>query len=141
MNEYLPAVRTAVDAAMAVLILLVQLIIYPLFHAIADDLFAAWHRKYVARIGFIVIPLMLVQAGCIAIQLLESLDGGNILSAAAVLGAWVATFTLSVPCHRKLEIQGKDPETIERLIRTNWLRTACWLIVFAAGFFRGFRQG
>ena len=133
MNEYLPAIRTAVDAGMAVLILLVQLIIYPSFHAIADDLFAVWHRRYVTAIAYIVIPLMLVQAGCIVVQLLEVADWGNMLSAAAALGAWIVTFTLSAPYHRKLKQEGKDPEIINRLIHTNWLRAACWIIVFAAG--------
>ena len=141
MTEYLPAIRTAVDAGMVVLILLVQLIIYPSFHAIDDGIFSSWHRKYVAAIGFIVIPLMLIQAGCIALLLLTVASWSHILSAAAVLGAWIVTFTLSVPCHRKLENQGKDPEIIARLIHTNWLRTGCWIIAFAAGFVRAAGQG
>ena len=141
MNEYLPAIRIVVDAAMVVLILLVQLIIYPSFHAIGDDVFSSWHRKYVGTIGIIVIPLMLLQAGCIVVQLLEVADWETMLSAAALLGAWIVTFTLSVPCHRKLEHEGKDPETIGRLIHTNWLRTGCWIIVFAAGFVRASSQG
>ena len=136
MTEYLPVIRTAVDAGLAVLILLVQLIIYPSFRAIGADVFSSWHHRYVTAIGYIVIPLMFVQAGCIAVQLLEAVDWGNILSAAAMLGAWIVTFTLSVPCHRKLQQEGKDPEVINRLIHTNWLRTVCWIIVFAAGFVR-----
>ena len=56
MTEYLPVIRIAVDAALAVLILLVQLIIYPSFHVVADDGFSAWHRKYVNTIGFVVMP-------------------------------------------------------------------------------------
>ena len=141
MNEYLSVIRTAVDAAMVVLILLVQLIIYPSFRAIGDDVFSSWHRRYVAAIGFIVIPLMLAQAGCIALQLFAVADGVNMLSATAMLGAWIVTFTLSAPCHRKLQQEGKDPEIITRLIHTNWLRTACWIIVFAAGFVRATGQG
>jgi hypothetical protein len=141
MNEYLPAIRTAVDAAMVVLILLVQLIIYPSFHAISDEAFTSWHRRYVTVIGFIVIPLMLVQAGCIAAQLLEVTDWRNILSATAVLGAWIVTFAVSAPCHQTLQHKGKDPEIITRLIHTNWLRTGCWITVFAAGFVRAASQG
>ena len=133
MNEYLPVIRTAVDAGMAVLILLVQLIIYPSFRAIGDDAFSSWHHRYVTAIAFIVVPLMLIQAGCIAVQLLEIADWGNILSAAAALGAWIVTFTVSAPYHRKLQQNGKDPEIITHLIHTNWLRTGCWIIVFATG--------
>ena len=133
--------RTAVDAAMAVLILLVQLIIYPSFRAISDDNFIAWHRRYVTIIGFIVIPLMFIQAGCIGMQVLAVADGRNMLSALAVLGAGVVTFTISAPCHRVLQRNGKDPETITRLIRTNWIRTVCWIIVWAAGFMKTLSAG
>jgi hypothetical protein len=136
MTEYLPAIRTAVDAAMVALILLVQLIIYPSFHAISDDIFTSWHRRYVTVIGYIVIPLMLVQAGCIAVQLLDVADWPNVLSAIAVLGAWIVTFTVSAPGHQKLQHKGKDPEIITRLIHTNWLRTVCWITVFVTGFIR-----
>lgn len=115
---------------------MVQLIIYPSFHAIDDDLFSSWHRRYVGVIGMIVIPLMFVQAGCIALQLLTSLDWTIILSATAVLGAWLVTFTASAPSHRKLQQEGKDPKIINRLIHTNWLRTVCWIITFAAGVVR-----
>jgi len=119
---------------MVVLILLVQLIIYPSFRSIADDGFTAWHRRYVAVIGIIVIPLMLVQAGCIAFQLLAAADWESALSFAAMLGAWIVTFTMSAPCHRYLQRNGKDPETMSRLIHTNWLRTGCWIAVWVAGF-------
>jgi hypothetical protein len=133
MNEYLPSIRTAVDAAMATLILLVQLIIYPSFHAITDDIFTSWHRKYVTAIAYIVIPLMLIQAGCITVQLLADADWGNILSAVTALGAWIVTCTLSAPYHRTLQHKGKDTQIINRLIQTNWLRTGCWITVFAVG--------
>jgi len=79
---------------------------------------------------------MLVQAGCIAFQLLAATDWESALSFAAMLGAWIVTFTISAPCHRFLQRNGKDPETITCLIRTNWLRTVCWITVFAAGFMR-----
>ena len=133
MTEYLTVIRITADAGMAVLILLVQLIIYPAFHAIADDVFSAWHRKYMNAIGFVVMPLMFIQAGCIALQLFTAADGAAVLSALAVTGAWAVTFTFSVPCHRTLQWKGKDPETIDRLITTNRLRTVCWIIAFAAG--------
>jgi hypothetical protein len=141
MNEYLPAIRIAVDAGLVILILLVQRIIYPSFHAISDDIFPSWHRRYVSAIGYIVIPLMLMQAGCIAMQLLDAADWGNLLSAAAMLGAWIVTFTISAPCHRRLQHRGKDPEIITRLIHTNWLRTGCWIVVFVAGFVRAINKG
>jgi hypothetical protein len=137
MTDYLSVIRTAVDAGMAVLILLVQLIIYPSFYVVAEDNFSSWHRKYVSAIGFVVIPLMFIQAGCIALQLLAVVDWSTVLSAVAVFGAWVVTFTISAPCHQQLQRTGKNTKIINRLNHTNWLRTVCWIIAFAAGFFGG----
>lgn len=71
----------------------------------------------------------------------DTADGRNKLSASVALGAWIVTFTLSAPCHRKLQHNGKDPEIIARLIHTNWLRMVCWITVFSAGLMRASTQG
>jgi hypothetical protein len=42
-----------------------------------------------------------------------------------VLFIWISTFTLSVPCHKKLSL-GKDSKTIDQLVKTNWIRTILW---------------
>lgn len=142
MGDYLPTVRLAADASMVSLILLVQLVIYPAFYTIEAREFIKWHQRYVTTIAFIVVPLMLVQAGCIAIEIIEAADPASVLSALAVLAAWITTFTVSAPCHRELQQVGKDPEIIAKLIRTNWLRTVSWLTVFLVGFVKAFiRQG
>ena len=43
------------------LILLVQLIIYPAFHNINVEVFSEWHHSYMQKISIIVGPLMLIQ--------------------------------------------------------------------------------
>ncbi len=43
---------------------------------------------------------------------------------------WLATFILSVPCHRQLQKSGKDLSTINRLVATNWIRTILWSLLF-----------
>ncbi|MBT8041807.1 MAG: hypothetical protein KJN98_01410 [Pontiella sp.] len=133
MTEHLPTIRLGVDAAMATLIWLVQLVIYPAFRFIEADRFIAWHHKYTQAIAYVVLPLMIAQAACIGWLCLIRASVGNVTSAGAVLAAWIVTFTLSVPCHHKLQQQGKDPQIINRLVRTNWLRTIAWNIVLLAG--------
>ena len=51
------------DFGLVVLIWIVQLIIYPSFHVVANDAFAAWHKTYMALISYLVIPLMFGQVG------------------------------------------------------------------------------
>ncbi len=133
MTEHLPAIRLGVDAGMATLIWLVQLVIYPAFRFIDAERFIAWHHRYTRAISFIVLPLMITQAACIGLQCLTDPRIGNLVSAGAVLVAWIVTFTLSVPCHHKLQEQGNDPQIINRLIHTNWLRTIAWSVALLAG--------
>jgi len=130
MTEHIETVRVALDIGMVVLIWLVQLIIYPSFKAIEPERFTAWHHTYVQRISYVVLPLMIGQAACIGLQLFSQRSPGNILSALFVLMAWLVTFTLSVPCHNRLQKEGNASKWIDRLISTNWLRTIAWSAVF-----------
>jgi hypothetical protein len=44
--------------------------------------------------------------------------------AASVL-AWVSTFLIQVPLHRRLE-SGYNSDALSTLLRTNWIRTGAW---------------
>ena len=120
----------AIDFAIFVLIWLVQLVVYPVFHQINVSVFVSWHRKYCNRISFFVLPLMFL-------QLIEAASSsffiGDMLAwlkVIGVLGAWIVTFIVSAPCHRKLAKDGMQTQVVERLISTNWLRTFFWSFVF-----------
>lgn len=115
-------------SGMLVLIWIVQVIIYPGFHAIESERFIQWHERYVQSFSFIVIPLMITQAATSALQLLQNTGALQIMEFLCLLIAWVVTFTLSVPCHKKLHELGKDTLVINHLIKTNWLRTIAWTL-------------
>lgn len=119
----------AVDAAMAVLIWLVQLIIYPSFRTQQQDGFRRWHRGYTRAMGFIVGPLLLAQLATHAYGLWNGVTTVQIVQAGALVAAIVVTATLSVPCHRALSSRGKDAVVIDRLVSTNGLRTLAWTVV------------
>lgn len=117
-------IRAVVDCGLFVLIWLVQLIIYPAFRSIEEPCFQNWHRQYTWRIAIIVAPLMLLQLGTELFSLVAGMpDWPRLLLIALV---WTMTATLSVPCHRNLYRLGRNPETITRLIVSNWLRTIIW---------------
>jgi hypothetical protein len=126
----LDVLRLVVDAGMFTLIWLVQLLIYPSFRHLSTDEFIGWHTTHGRRIGFVVVPLMIGQLGVATVQVAQELSLAHLAGMVLVLVAWTATFTLSVPCHRRLGRVGKEPATIERLIRTNWIRTAAWTGTF-----------
>ena len=121
-----------VDFGLVVLIWIVQLIVYPTFFVIAEDDFAGWHQRYTRLISYIVGPLMLAQMGLHAYGLYTAASAPGWVAALFIAGAWIVTFSLSVPCHNTLASQGKSIPVIQKLIRTNWVRTVFWSCAFFA---------
>ena len=120
----------AVDFAMFVLIWVVQVIVYTVFHHVKESVFVSWHRKYCNQIGFFVLPLMFLQGIEAASSSFFVGDTLAWLKLFGVLGTWFVTFAVSAPCHRILAKEGLQAQVIVRLIRTNWLRTFLWTLVF-----------
>ena len=126
----------SIDFAMFILIWIVQVIVYPVFRVVEGGVFVSWHRRYCRQIGFFVLPLMFLQLIEVASS---SFFVGNTLSwlkLGAVVSAWLVTFALSAPCHGRLAKEGKQGEVIERLVVTNWIRTALWTFVFFVSCFQ-----
>jgi hypothetical protein len=90
--------------------------------------FSEQHRIYSLRISFIVAPLMLAQAGLAARQLYISPAAATLAQALLIICVWGLTALVSVPLHRRLSA-GYDAPAVNRLINTNWLRTAGWSLV------------
>jgi hypothetical protein len=120
-----------VTVMMAGVIWFVQVVHYPLFGAVGDARFADYESKHTARTGRVVGPLMLVEAATAAwlvISRSPELPAGACLAGLGLVAVlWASTAFIQVPCHRRLA-RGFDPATWRRLVRTNWLRTACWSI-------------
>jgi hypothetical protein len=119
---YLHAVATLI---MVGVIWVIQLVHYPLFQLVGRENFSAYERSHTIRIGFIVIPVMLLEAGTTGI--LVFLDGSmlTLLGAGLLVLVWGATALLQVPCHEQLAV-GFEESVWRRLVQTNWLRTIAW---------------
>ena len=124
----LAKVQYLVDGGLFVLIWLVQLIIYPAFRDIREQVFTAWHNSYSKLMGAIVGPLLLAQASVEIIRATQ--QQASWLRIALIALVWMSTLFLSVPCHRHLQSAGKNVEIIKRLIQTNWIRTMIWTTLF-----------
>jgi len=122
------------DFGLFVLIWVVQLIIYPSFKTKPEETFVQWHSNYSRRISYVVIPLMLGQVICTAVLLFRNTSSINLLSAALVAGAWLSTFFLAVPLHRKFASGVYEQSDFNRLCRRNWIRTIIWTAIFFLNF-------
>lgn len=108
------------------LIWLIQLVHYPAFRFISVENYADFQRFHTTVITFIVGPIMVVELAT-ALSLFGAEKAGwmstiNLIGVALI---WLATFFLSVPAHSKLA-SGFDLETINTLVKTNWIRTTLW---------------
>ena len=107
----------------------VQVVHYPLFAAAAGPSFAAYHRRHLSLVTWIVAPAMLVE---LATGLLLAWAPPPGLSpwtttAGLVLLAiiWLSTALVQVPGHNRLR-HGFDAAAHRQLVASNWIRTGAW---------------
>ena len=107
----------------------IQLVHYPLMRSIPDDAFVAYEQQHTRMISFLVGPLMAIEGVCVlavfffrplGVPIWSTVLGG-ILEAIAI----GVTAFISAPTHGQLE-SGKNDALLNRLIATNWFRTAAW---------------
>lgn len=124
----LPVLNLVITGALIGLIWIVQLVHYPSFHFIAEIDFSAFHGHHTRSITWIVLPLML---GELALGFYLAAQANWAMSYlwpfVMVVLLWLSTFLVQVPLHNALGA-GKDPALIDRLVQTNWWRTALWTI-------------
>ena len=119
------AAHTAATLAMTGLIWFVQLVHYPLFELAARQSFTEFARQHQRRTGWVVMPLMLVEAVTAVLLLVRHPGLWTATGAALLAVVWLSTALVQVPQHRRLSL-GYDAAAVRRLVTTNWLRTLSW---------------
>lgn len=126
----LPAVHAAATLLLTGLIWTVQLVHYPLFAQVAPEQWRRYHRSHSTRISWLVLPLMAIEALAAALLLARAWRSGEAatletLGVALVVVHVASTAFLQVPLHARLA-RGFERAAIDRLVATNWVRTAAW---------------
>ena len=123
--------HAAATLVMLGVILVVQLVHYPLFRYVGADDYDAFQAAHMRRITWIVAPAMTTEfatAGWIAWRPplgLPTWMGWTGLGLALFI--WAATGLVQGPLHRRLT-DGFDAAAHRRLVATNWLRTGAWTL-------------
>ena len=122
--------HAAATTALAGLIWVVQIVVYPAFRAPGPT--AAWpavHAHHTRAMAAVVTPPWAVQGLTLAALLVRRPAGVPLLlllaTGALAAATVVVTALWSVPLHGRLAL-GYDDALVRRLISTNWLRTAAW---------------
>jgi len=112
-------------------ILVVQVVHYPLFRLVGTDTYVPYHAAHMTRITWIVLPAMAVElltAGALVAWRPALLPAWQVWTGLTlVLFIWTTTGLLQVPLHRTLA-DGFDADAHARLVQTNWIRTAAWTL-------------
>lgn len=111
---------------LAALIWVIQVVHYPSFRFVDESRFSSFHSFHSKSISYLVMPLMLVELVVTATLIFKLPSNLLVLTSSLLLAViWASTFLLSVPCHNSLR-KKHDPKIIEKLIKTNWIRTILW---------------
>ena len=129
MVSWLVVTHFAATMYLTGLIWFVQVVHYPLFSGVGENGFPAYEHDHVRRTSRVVMLPMLIEAGC-TVALAFTLRSAPTawmawLGLGLLIAIWCSTAVLQVPCHHRLA-SGYAPATIERLVRTNWIRTWGW---------------
>jgi hypothetical protein len=105
---------------------LVQIVVYPLFAKVGGVDYVHYHRFYTQRIP---LPVIIPGFASFLLPIALALYGPtiplwmSIVNIAAGIIGLLVTVMLEIPCHNRLENDGKNDATIAELIRYNWPRT------------------
>jgi hypothetical protein len=129
-DAYLLSLHLAATTAMVGLIWFVQIVHYPLFATVGSDRFREYSALHQRQTSFVVGPLMAAEGVSALILALRPPRGTGtlpLIGLAVLAVVHASTVWLQVPQHSSL-LHGYDPAGVERLVRTNWVRTAGWSV-------------
>jgi hypothetical protein len=124
-------IHAAVTLLMLGVILVVQLVHYPLFRYVRAANYEAFQAAHMRRITWIVAPAMSIELGAAGWIAWAPPLGVPAWMAWTGLGLvafiWGTTALVQVPLHARLT-KGFDAAAHRRLVATNWLRTGAWAL-------------
>lgn len=123
--------HAAATLTMFGVILMVQLVHYPLFRYVGTGQYTTYQAEHMRRISWIVGPAMTLELAT-AVWLVAVPPAG--VSTGVVWGGlalvvliWATTGLIHVPLHARLAT-GFDAAAHRRLVRLNWVRTVAWTL-------------
>lgn len=122
-------VQVAATLMLTGLIWTIQIVHYPLFDGVGEEEFVEYHQRHNVQITWLVVPLMLTEL--LTAILMLGARPPEIPIATVFLGLflvaviWLSTAFLQVPQHATLA-EGFSSYAYQRLVFSNWIRTAAW---------------
>tara|TARA_B110000495_G_scaffold197965_1_gene209043 strand:- start:1512 stop:1895 length:384 start_codon:yes stop_codon:yes gene_type:complete len=109
------------------LIITTQVVSYPMFHFVNKNNFSTYHNNYVNYVSTVVIPTMVLELGFSILLFLIYKSISFFIPLFINIMILITTYFIQVPIHNILG-QKFNKQAIDRLIKTNWLRTLLWTV-------------
>ena len=109
------------------ILIITQIISYPSLSSIDKSYFEKYHKNYVNKISYVVIPFMLIELFSLLYLTYYKSDLFMIKSLLILMTIWLFTFICIVPLHNSLSNK-RSVDNINSLINYNWFRTILWTI-------------
>lgn len=122
--------KLLVDFGLVVLVLIVQLAIYPSFKYFSLADLKKWHPIYTKRFSIIVMPLMLIQLAYSIFYVFLNPTIYTIGNLGLVLLIWTITFVKAIPLHGSIAECVNHKDIVDGLVKWNLYRSILWIVVF-----------
>ncbi len=116
------------------IIWIIQRVHYPAFKYVGSAKADDFHHMHTLNITPIVAPLMVAELILVCYEVYIGSHSVAWIYLLLVLIIWGSTFGIQVPLHNRLSSSYKGDE-VERLIKTNWIRTVAWSVKLAVMFY------
>ena len=106
----------------------IQVLTYPMMKAVPAEGFVAFelmHRDRVTTVLAVLAPTEIIATAGVVLFVDDVPRWLSIGAAALLFAIWLSTLLFYAPLHMRLST-GFDPVVHQRLVRTNWVRTAAW---------------
>lgn len=124
----MPQFEIVINSILFGVILITQLVSYPLLLKVDSNNFKLYHTFYIRYISYIVIPLMCIEVfiNFSNIYSLNSIYPKYFISTILLLFIWFSTILIQLPLHKNINHLYRK-KVINQLIKSNWIRTVLWL--------------
>lgn len=116
-------------SVMVGVIWVIQLVHYPSFHFVELKQYTTFQRFHMARISYVVIPVMLTELFTLILIVIsmDQIDTLVLASAVFLIFIWLMTAVFFSSVHQKLTL-GYDQTVVDKLVKLNWGRTLLWTL-------------
>ena len=135
MSMSIEFLQLLIDFGLFQLVWLVQLVIYPVFFYMEEDVLKEWNKVFKRRFLLLGLPLMMAQLVLVVYNLIMNNNQIYFISALLVALAFMITFLKILPINGQIAKSKDSMSLMRELMKANKIRVVAWTMVFMLDLF------